>query len=360
MKMEEKEKKGFFQTLWVLLIGIFNTAKYDIIVFWKYISNPQWRKRLWADLSNFIKSSYQIFNKERILREAGALTYITIMGFVPVVVFLIFLAPTLPFLDLKEKIFSIISENLIPSAALQVQKIIQNMLENKAGFNVINFVVIAVSSYSLFNVIRDSFDRILRLEFRTKPGLVSQIIKFLGTLILGLLIMIVLLSTSSLPVISGILKLPLFRWINFLVPLVMQFIILLLLYSLMPSVTVKATSLVRGAFWAAIIWMIARSGFDFYIYNLTAYPERYGAVSALPIFLLWMYVNWVIIMSGMVFVSVYENKRNNKATVERPQQMVRVTVEMYTDSKLNKRLEKLLAPDELKDIVHQLDKKEDK
>jgi len=62
----------------------------------------------------------------------------------------------------------------------------------------------------------------------------------------------------------------------------------------------------------------------------------------------------------MVFVSVYENKRNNKATVERPQQMVRVTVEMYTDSKLNKRLEKLLAPDELKDIVHQLDKKEDK
>ena len=62
----------------------------------------------------------------------------------------------------------------------------------------------------------------------------------------------------------------------------------------------------------------------------------------------------------MVFVSVYENKRNNKATVERSQQMVRVTVEMYTDSKLNKRLEKLLAPDELKDIVHQLDKKEDK
>ena len=31
-----------------------------------------------------------------------------------------------------------------------------------------------------------------------------------------------------------------------------------------------------------------------------------------------------------------------------------------TDGKLNKRLEKLLAPDELKDIVHQLDKKEDK
>jgi YihY family inner membrane protein len=360
MKMDEKEKKGFFQTLWLLLIGIFKTAQYDIVAFWKYISNPQWRKKLWADLSNFVRSFYQIFNKERILREAGALTYITIMGFVPVVVFLIFLAPTLPFLDLKNKIFAIISENLIPSVALQVQNIIQNMLETKAGFNIINFIVIAIASYSLFIVIRDSFDRILKLEFRTKPGLLSQIIKFLGTLILGLLIMIVLLSTSSLPVISGILKLPVFKWFSYLVPFVMQFIILLLLYSLMPSVSVKTTSLVRGAFWATIIWSIARGGFDFYIYNLTTYPERYGAVSALPIFLLWIYVNWVIIMSGMVMVSVYERRRNNKETLESPQQMLRVTVEMYSDSKLNKRIEKLLAPDKLKDIVYRLDKDEDK
>jgi len=298
--------------------------------------------------------------KERVLREAGALTYITIMGFVPVVVFLIFLAPTLPFLDLKEKIFALISENLIPSAALQVQNIIQNMLENKAGFNIINFIVIAVSSYSLFIVIRDSFDRILRHEFRTKPGLISQIIKFLGTLILGLLIMIVLLSTSSIPIISGILKLPVFKWFSFLIPFLMQYIVLLLLYSLMPSVTVKATSLVRGAFWAAIIWLIARSGFDFYIYNLTTYPERYGAVSAIPIFLLWIYVNWVIIMSGMVMVSVYENRKNGKEPTESPQQMVRVTVEMYTNSKLNKRIEKLLAPEELKNIVQQVDNDEDK
>ena len=360
MKMEEKEKKGFFQTIWFLIIGIFKTAKYDIAVFWKYISNSQWRKRLWADLTNFVKSFYQILMKERVLREAGALTYITIMGFVPVVVFLIFLAPTLPFLDLKEKIFALISENLIPSAALQVQNIIQNMLENKAGFNIINFIVIAVSSYSLFIVIRDSFDRILRLEFRTKPGLISQIIKFLGTLILGLLIMIVLLSTSSIPIISGILKLPVFKWFSFLIPFLMQYIVLLLLYSLMPSVTVKATSLVRGAFWAAIIWLIARSGFDFYIYNLTTYPERYGAVSALPIFLLWIYVNWVIIMSGMVMVSVYENRKNGKEPTESPQQMVRVTVEMYTNSKLNKRIEKLLATEELKNIVQQVDNDEDK
>jgi hypothetical protein len=31
--MEEEEKKGFFQTLGVLLIGIFKTAKYDIIIY---------------------------------------------------------------------------------------------------------------------------------------------------------------------------------------------------------------------------------------------------------------------------------------------------------------------------------------
>ena len=45
---------------------------------------------------------------------------------------------------------------------------------------------------------------------------------------------------------------------------------------------------------------------------------------------------------------------------QRVQQMVRVTVEMYTNSKLNKRIEKLLAPEELKNIVQQVDNDEDK
>lgn len=53
---------------------------------------------------------------------------------------------------------------------------------------------------------------------------------------------------------------------------------------------------------------IGQNLFDIYIYNLTSIQAVYGVMSALPIFLMWVYFNWVIIMGGIVLVSVLDKK----------------------------------------------------
>ncbi len=349
--MKNKEKRGIFANIGSLLATGAKAAGIDLRKIWRYISKPQARKQLMVDFWDFLKRWWQLIIRERVMREAGSLTYVTILGFVPFVVFILLIAPDLPFLNLREKLFSLISDNLIPTSAFALNNVIEGMLEGRAGFNVINFIVMMVSSYSLFRMIRDSFDRILKMEFKPRQSPFQQLIKFLGTIILGVFILAILLSSSSLPMISRLLKLPLLNWITYLIPFAMQFFLLVFLYTLMPSIKVERMSLVRGAFSTAIIWLLVKSGFDFYIYRMTSYHKFYGTLSALPIFLLWIYLNWLIVLSGIVMVAVFEDK--NSANNNESQALARVSVELYSDGKLQGMLEKTISGAELKELLKQ-------
>lgn len=351
MKMRDKAKTGFFANLWALVSTSSKAAMMDLKKFWSYLSEPARRRQVLAEFWDFLLRWFRLIGRERVMREAGSLTYITILGFVPFVVFLLLIVPDLPFLNLRERVFELISNNLMPTSALAVNNVVEGMLEGRAGFNVINFIVMIISSYSLFRTIRDSFDRILKMEYHTKQDLVSQVIKFLGTIILGVFILVVLISSSSLPLISRLLKLPLLRWLTYLVPFVLQFLLLVFLYTLMPSIKVQRMSLVRGAFWTALIWMLVKSGFDTYILRMTSYQKFYGTLSALPIFLLWIYVNWLIVLSGIVMVAVFENKKRGDPPPSGSGEMMRLTLEVYGQGKLRRNLDKFISRDELKEIL---------
>ena len=237
--MNDNGKKGFFTNLWALIVTYVKAVWIDLVKLRSYLTEPAKRRQVLSDFLDFLKRWFRLIIRERVMREAGSLTYITILGFVPFVVFLLLIVPDLPFLNLQEKVFNLISNNLMPTSALAVNNVIEGMLEGRAGFNIINFVVMIISSYSLFRTIRDSFDRILKMEYHPKQDLLSQVIKFLGTIILGVFILVVLISSSSLPLISRLLKMPMLRWLTYLVPFVLQFLLLVFLYTLMPSIKVQ-------------------------------------------------------------------------------------------------------------------------
>jgi len=55
-----------------------------------------------------------------------------------------------------------------------------------------------------------------------------------------------------------------------------------------------------GAAVAAIVIEILKSGFSIYIGTMSSYQTVYGAIAAIPIFLLWMYVSWMAVLLGAV------------------------------------------------------------
>jgi len=158
-----------------------------------------------------------------------------------------------------------------------------------------------------------------------------------------------------LPIISGLLSLGLFkRFLIYVIPFLMQFIALSFLYSIMPSIKINRSTLFRGAFWTTLIWTIAKGGFDYYIYNLTNIQAVYGVIAALPIFLMWIYVNWVIILGGIVLVSVINQKDKTQIFKPDKKQVVRITMEMFSDKKLNRILEGFLSKTEVSEMINKI------
>ncbi len=59
-----------------------------------------------------------------------------------------------------------------------------------------------------------------------------------------------------------------------------------------------------GGLVAGVLFSLLRSGFGFYVANFPTYQHVYGAVSAVPIFLVWMYLSWAVVLLGASLVAV--------------------------------------------------------
>ena len=357
---KKKQESSVKHRLFITLSSIVRIFIIDIYRIYLYIAIPQRRKKMLGNAYKFLKLVYSRVTSEGVLKESGSLTYITILGFVPFITLLVFFAPNLPFLNLGEKFKEVVAKNFIPGSANAITNFVDELIiRRRVGFNIFNFVVLLVSSYSLFRVIRNTFDRILSVQLVAKQDAVTQVVRFFGTIVFGLVIMIVLFSSSSVPLISKLLKIPILRWLLWVVPFVLQFLGLLFLYMLLPSVRVRRSSLIRGTFWTTVIWVLAKTLFDVYIYNLTSIQAIYGVMAALPIFLMWIYINWVIILGGVVLVSVIDSQGNFELIRNAPKQMVRVTLEMFSDNKLNQRLEGILNKKEMKKMTECIEEDRD-
>ncbi|MDZ4182245.1 MAG: YihY/virulence factor BrkB family protein [Candidatus Cloacimonadaceae bacterium] len=357
--MAQKKKIHPIKSIVDSVTSYIRTVVADYKRTWDHLKVPRKRKLILRNVFNFFRVLYSRITSEGVLKESASLTYITILGFLPFITFIFLISPDLPFLNLKVKFQTVVANNFFPGSAQAIIQFFDEMMTRRAGFNVFNFIVLIISSYSLFRVIRDTFDRILSLQFRYSQDILSQIIKFFGTIIFGLFIMILLFSSSSLPVISRLLRLPGLQYLMFIIPFVLQFLAMLFLYMLLPTIRIKRSSLFRGAFWTTLVWVLAKTGFDFYIYRLTNITVIYGVMAALPIFLMWIYINWAIILGGIVLVSVIENKDYSHIPKADPKKVIRLTVEMYTNDKINNRIESFLKGGEMKNIAKIIDQEEE-
>ena len=86
---------------------------------------------------------------------------------------------------------------------------------------------------------------------------------------------------------------------SFGVSVLISTILLLTAYLTIPNTKIKVRPALAGAFMAAIMWELGKSGFTMYLRSATGYTKFYGSLAILPLFMLWVYVTWVIVLLGM-------------------------------------------------------------
>jgi membrane protein len=76
-------------------------------------------------------------------------------------------------------------------------------------------------------------------------------------------------------------------------------LLLLLAYTIIPNTRVHLRTGMVGALVAAILWELAKWGFRLYLEYSVSYAKLYGSLAVLPLFMLWVYLTWLIILFGL-------------------------------------------------------------
>jgi membrane protein len=90
-------------------------------------------------------------------------------------------------------------------------------------------------------------------------------------------------------------------------------LVLTLIYALVPARRVPWRAALVAGMLAAVAFEVAKMGFAFYISTVPTYEIVYGALAALPLFLIWVYVFWMILLVGAAISATLAETGGTKA-----------------------------------------------
>ena len=104
-----------------------------------------------------------------------------------------------------------------------------------------------------------------------------------------------------------------------------SFLALALLYKLMPNTHVRWRPSLVGALIAAALWSSSKWAFGLYVSRALPYLKLYGAIGLIPLFLFWLYLNWLIVLFGLEIAFTLQTMRGRVLESPEPDNALRLS-----------------------------------
>lgn len=198
---------------------------------------------------------------------------------------------------------------LVPSTGAEVREYIDAFAGQAGKLTVVGLVFFLLTALLLLNTIEESFNDIWGVS-RGRTW-AQRLTVYWALVTLGPLLTGASLTISTYLLSSAILQANGFgvqvQSVGLaILPFVFQLLAFALLYLVMPNVRVSLWHGLAGAFLATTLFECTKRLFGAYIVNFNSYEVVYGALSTLPIFLIWVYLSWVVALIGAEVVSVLQ------------------------------------------------------
>jgi membrane protein len=262
----------------------------------------------WRGYADFGLAVFWRFYEERALQTAGSLTYTTLLSLVPLITVALAVSTAFPVFDeTTGALQNFLLDNFLPDArgidAIADQ--ITSFTRNAGRLTAIGLGFFFVTAVMLMMTIDVSLNRLFRVQ-RQRP-LVQQVLLYWAVLTLGPVLIGGSLSMTTFAVGAS------FGWLQLghvadivlgVLPFVFTCAALTLLYGLVPYRSVKLRDALIGGVLAGVAFEAAKRGFAIYLARFPTYTLIYGAFATIPIFLLWLYLSWVIVLAGATLTAM--------------------------------------------------------
>ena len=266
------------------------------------------KKLAWRGFAEFMLAVARRFYEERGLQVAASLTYTTLLSLVPLFTVALAVSTAFPvFDDTVDALQLFVFENFLPDARGidTIADQINSFTQNAGRLTAIGIGFFAVTAILLIRTIDDALNGIFRVQ-RPRPPL-QRVLIYWAVLTLGPALVGGSLSATSFAVGAS------FGWLNLdilaeavlrVLPFVFTCVALMLLYAVVPYRHVPWRHALAGALVAGIAFELAKRGFALYLVRFPTYTLIYGAFATIPIFLVWMYLSWAVVLAGAALTAM--------------------------------------------------------
>ena len=264
---------------------------------------------------------------------AAAIAYRALFSFFPLVLLLLAVSSSLLVNSTEEQVV-IFVESFLPTAGDLVRGNVDAVLRSRVAVVVLAALGLLWSASSVFAVVDRAVNRVWGATAR-RPFWQQQALALSIVIGIGLLFLISTLTTTIYNLLKDI-HLPWLgiepfnshlgqRLLPLLGPMLLDYIVFLMLYRLLPVARVCWREALPGALVAGTAWQIAKAGFNLYVRHFDPYELVYGSVTAIIVFLMFTYIAAVILVMGAEFAAAWTQTRRerNQSTVRNDQDLAR-------------------------------------
>ena len=256
------------------------------------------------------------FAADHCLRVAASLGYTSLLALVPLLAIGFAVMSAFPVFDnMREGLGDLVLSYVAPHAGEDVRAYVDTFVANTDRLTTLGIVGLAVTAVMLLATIESAFNHIWRVVQPRR--LVQRLLAYWAVLTFGPLFLGGAFTLSAYLFAAA-------RWAGLapqggigplarLAPFALTAIAFSLVYIVLPNCRVRWRHAFAGGIVAALLFELLKSGFGLYVQTFPVYRTIYGALSSLPLFLIWTYLTWGVVLLGAVLAAAWPEWRAEHA-----------------------------------------------
>ena len=287
----------------------------------------EFRDRALGFLKHYFVGLYERAGENHLFLFSGGLAFSIIICMVPFVLIVFYILGRILESQAVSQQIDIFIDTVIPYVQYsnKVKYILHTRADeviaykNIAGY--VGVVGLLFAASGLFSSMRTILNRIFRIE---GPRAYVGKLRDLGMVLL--VIVFIMLATAILPVFEiikdsadKIVILQRFQLtgaqgkLYFFVSLFTIFALFFSLYNLIPKGRLGFKVPAVGAFWAALLWVMAKEIFGYYITNVASLKRIYGTYMLFAVVTFWLYYSSIVFLLGAQIAQLYRERKNGSS-----------------------------------------------
>jgi membrane protein len=261
---------------------------------------------------HFLRYLLQRFNRDGCRQSAAALTYMSLFAIVPMLTLMYSMFSLVPaFNEVGSQVEAFIFSKFLPSSGQAISQYLTEFSSQARKLSAAGVVILMVTSFLMLANIEKTFNHIWATT-GSRKGLAGFLVYWailsLGPLLLAAGMMMKTYLVSFQLIVDEVDSLGVAAILFSYLPWLLTWLAFTLLYIAVPNCKVRTSYAIFGGLVTTVLFETAKALFGLLVAH-SSYTSVYGAFAVIPLFLLWIYLLWVLILVGAELVRSLETFR---------------------------------------------------